>query len=79
MSEISKEDIPGLVQPEDRDVLVWYRIQTFGKWYAVRACCRRCATERLHGWTFQYPDKPSLLGEVKTVEAPEWLIRLKDD
>ncbi len=68
----------GLIQPDVLDEVRWYKIQTFGKWYAVKACCRTCATARLNDWTFQWPSTPELQGEVKTVEIPDWLMHLKD-
>lgn len=65
-----------LIEPDSIDKMYWYRIQTWGKWYAVQACCRRCATNRLHGWTGQNPIYTENLGEVKTLECPDWLVAL---
>lgn len=68
--------IDKLIEPDVLDEVYWYRIQTFGKWYVVQACCRKCATHRLHSWTFQSPLDRGPLGEVKTIESPKWLISL---
>lgn len=68
-----------LIEPDVLDELHWYRMQTWGTWYAVQACCRSCATRRLHAWTFQENQglvDVSLLGKIKTVETPKWIVAL---
>lgn len=53
------------IQPDVEDELRWYRMQSFGEWFAVLACCRSCATRKLHGWreTGSSPD------------LPDWILR----
>lgn len=60
-----------LREPDYLDRQYWYKIQSWGTWYAVKACCRSCATRKLQGWT-------DLSGMVITKEYPNWLIKLDD-
>lgn len=57
-----------LIEPDEVDEDRWYRIQTWGAWYAIRACCRSCATRKLHAWVDE--------SGVRTVEMPDWLMSL---
>jgi len=50
------------------DIEYWYKIQFGGVWYAIKACCRNCATRKGHAWI------DGTL--VKTIEYPKWLIKL---
>lgn len=43
----------------------WYRMQSNGQWYAVRSCCRSCATKLLQGW-----------GVTDHEPNPAWLVKL---
>ena len=72
-------EIDILIEPDVVDEEKWYRLQSHHKWYAVKACCRRCATRKLQGWTYQVHDFVAIseLGSVKTNEVPEWLVRLE--
>lgn len=53
------------VGPGENDPERWYRMQSNGKWYGVRACCRPCATRLIQNWgvTDHEPD-------------PAWLVKL---
>jgi hypothetical protein len=64
------------INPDVEDEQRWYKIQTFDKWYAIKACCRSCATRKLHAWTYQNAWEGKL-GTVKTKEYPSWLISLE--
>lgn len=46
----------------------WYRIQNMHVWYLILACCRSCATRKLHAWVDEF-------GEVKTQTSPPWLVK----
>lgn len=55
-----------LVMPDDPiDTERWYRIQHHHRWYDILACCRSCATRKLHAWTNKYG--------ISTRACPKWL------
>lgn len=54
-----------LVQPGENDPERWYRMQSNGKWYAIRACCRPCATRLIQNW-----------GVTDHESDPAWLVKL---
>ena len=70
--------IDKLIEPDSIDEMRWYRMDTWGKSYAVNSCCRSCATKRLRTWTYQSNDfvSPSELGKLKTDTSLKWLVAL---
>ena len=47
---VGSYDFP--VPPGSEDRLYWYKMQHNHVWYRVLACCRSCATQKLHAAVF---------------------------
>jgi hypothetical protein len=56
-------------EPDYVDEEYWYKMQFNYVWYAIKACCRKCATRKGFAWIKSD-------GQIKTTEYPDWLIKL---